>query len=130
MQAHASSCKLNITRTKHIKVHFPIDPCEKWPINYFRTHDQPNKTLIEEMYEYGRNNLAHVNVMVKSSYITKIRRGVAMTFTNYVANAGGLIGLCIGFSFISCIEIIFWLCTQTLISYHLKLKSSHVQMTT
>ena len=33
-----------------------------------------------------------------------------MTFTSYVANAGGLLGLCLGFSFISGIEIIFWLC--------------------
>ena len=63
------------------------------------------------MHEYGKLNLAHVNIMIERPYITKIRRDVAMTFTNYVANAGGLIGLCIGFSFISCIEIIFWLCT-------------------
>ena len=62
------------------------------------------------MYEYGQHNLAHVHVMIQSPYITKIRRDVAMTFTNYVANAGGLIGLCIGFSFISGIEILFWLC--------------------
>ena len=42
--------------------------------------------------------------------MTKIKRDVAMTFTSYVANAGGLLGLCLGFSFISGIEIIFWLC--------------------
>ena len=62
------------------------------------------------MHEYGKLNLAHVNVMIERPYITKIRRDVAMTFTNYVANSGGLIGLCIGFSFLSGIEIIFWLC--------------------
>ena len=62
------------------------------------------------MYKYGKDNLAHVNVLIQSPYITKIKRDVAMTFTNYVANAGGLIGLCIGFSFISGFEILFWLC--------------------
>ena len=62
------------------------------------------------MYQYGRNNLAHVHVMMQSPYITKIKRDVAMTFTSYIASAGGLIGLCIGFSFISGIEILFWLC--------------------
>ena len=33
-----------------------------------------------------------------------------MTFTTYVANSGGLLGLCVGFSFISGIELIFWFC--------------------
>ena len=33
-----------------------------------------------------------------------------MTFTTYIANTGGLLGLCLGFSLMSGIEIIFCLC--------------------
>ena len=62
------------------------------------------------MHQYGRENLAMVNIFIQSPYVTKIRRDVAMTWTNYVANTGGLLGLCIGFSLVSAIEIIFWLC--------------------
>ena len=46
--------------------------------------------------------------MIQSPYVTKIRRDVTMTFTSFVANAGGLLGLCTGFSFISGMEVLFW----------------------
>ena len=84
--------------------------CKKWPEIFFKTHDAPNETLEHELYQYAKENLALIQVMIQSPYATLIRRDVAMTLTNYVANAGGLLGLCLGFSFISCIEMIFWCC--------------------
>ena len=84
--------------------------CQKWPGNYFHAFQKPNETLVEEMVKYGRKNLAVVRVMIQSPYVTRIKRDVAMTFTTYVANSGGLLGLCVGFSFISGIELIFWFC--------------------
>ena len=48
--------------------------------------------------------------MVQSPYITKITRDVAMSFITFVANSGGLLGLCIGFSFISAVELLYWIC--------------------
>ena len=64
------------------------DPCEDWPSNYFQKNNLPNDTLVDEMFKYAKKNLALVNVMIQSPYITKIKRDVAMTFTSYVANAG------------------------------------------
>ena len=87
--------------------------CNEWPKNFFEDleeGDKPNSTLNDELFEYGKQNLALIHVMMQSPYATKIKRDVAMTFTNYVANTGGLLGLCLGFSFISFIEIIFWCC--------------------
>ena len=90
--------------------------CNEWPKNFFEEldeFDQPNRmnsTLNDELFEYGKQNLALIHVMIQSPYATKIKRDVAMTITNYVANTGGLLGLCLGFSFISFIEIIFWFC--------------------
>ena len=69
-----------------------LDPCYYWPEIYFEKNDFPNETLIEEMYKYGEKNLAKIKVMIQSPYVTKIRRDVAMTFTSFVANAGGLLG--------------------------------------
>ena len=57
-----------------------------------------------------KTTLALIHVMIQSPYVTKIKRDVAMTFTSYVANTGGLLGLCLGFSFISLVEILFWVC--------------------
>ena len=84
--------------------------CNKWPENYFQDFDEPNVTLVDELYKYGKSNLAQIRVFIQSPYVTKIKRDVAVTFINYVANTGGLLGLCLGFSFISCIEIFFWFC--------------------
>ena len=86
------------------------DPCANWPDNYFEKNNEPNQTLINELYQYGRQNLALIHIMVQSPYVTKIKRDVAMPFITFVANSGGLLGLCIGFSFISAVEIFFWIC--------------------
>ena len=53
--------------------------------------------------------------MIQSPYVIKLKRDVAMTFTTYIANSGGLLGLCLGFSLMSGIEIIFclfWFCGE------------------
>ena len=84
--------------------------CEHWPTNYFTNNDTPNENLATELYQYGRNNLAMVHVLVQSPYVTKMKRDVAMTFTSYIANTGGLLGLCLGFSLITGFEMIFWCC--------------------
>ena len=78
-----------------------IDPCEEWPTNYFKKFDEPNETLVDELYTYGRHNLALIHVMIQSPYVTKIKRDVAIPFVTFISNTGGLLGLCIGFSFIS-----------------------------
>ena len=85
--------------------------CEEWPENFIEANGYPiNQTLVDEMYQYERGNIALVHVMIQSPYITTFKRDVAMTFLSYVANTGGLLGLFIGFSCISGIEIIFWSC--------------------
>ena len=88
--------------------------CKGWPHNYFNkqingNNTLRNSTLENEMYQYGQKNLAHVKLMIQSPFITKIKRDVTMTFTDYIANTGGLLGLCLGFSFISGVEVIFWI---------------------
>jgi hypothetical protein len=85
--------------------------CNHWPENFLDKHDNsPNQTLMREILKYGRENLALVRIMIQSPYATKIKRDLAMTITSYIANAGGLLGLCLGFSFISGIEVLFWIC--------------------
>ena len=82
--------------------------CKTWPESFYETGQNPKKELKNELYEYGRENLALVHVLIQSPFLTKIKRDVAISFTSYVANTGGLLGLCLGFSFISGIEILFW----------------------
>ena len=88
------------------------ETCRNWPDNYFAKNESPDQPLINEMFEYGNENLALVHILIQSPYVTKIKRDVAISLTNYVANAGGLMGLWLGFSFISILEIIYWCCSS------------------
>ena len=56
---------------------------------------------MNEVYDYGRKNLAFMHVMVQSPYVTVFKRDVAMSALTYIANTGGLLGLCLGFSIVS-----------------------------
>ena len=42
--------------------------------------------------------------------MTKFQRDTAMTWITWIANTGGLMGLCMGLSFVSIAEIIYYIC--------------------
>ena len=84
--------------------------CKDWPGSYYGENDQENDTLTKEVLDYGRTNLALTHIFFQSPYITKMKRDLTMTFTDFVANSGGLIGLYVGFSFVSIFEMIYWCC--------------------
>ena len=44
----------------------------------------------------------------KDSFATKIVRDEKVTVTSFVANVGGLLGLCMGFSLVSVVEMIYF----------------------
>ena len=88
-----------------------MSTCKNWPDNFLtRFNRKANITLLEQLNDYGKKNLAMVRIMIQNPYVTKMKRDVAMTYTTYIANSGGLLGLCLGFSFISGVELVFWLC--------------------
>ena len=70
-----------------------------------------NKTiakLIEsEIHNYARENLAIINIFIKESYIKRFRKTEKMSRISYIASSGGLLGLCMGFSFVSLAEIAY-----------------------
>ena len=63
--------------------------------------------LQEEVFRYAKRNMALVNVYIKDPVVTRIKRDQKITVIGFVANTGGLLGLCMGFSLISAFEIIF-----------------------
>ena len=81
--------------------------CHDWEKNIRFKQNKDNTELIEALYEYAKENLARVRIMIRNPYVQKISRDQAMTFTNYVANTGGLLGLCLGSSFLSFFEIFY-----------------------
>ena len=81
---------------------------------------------MRQIFQYSRDNLALVNVYIKNPVVTKIRWSQFDTFlmltSNYprrdqkipviwfVANSGGILGLCMGFSMVT-------------VSYHISVKN-------
>ena len=64
--------------------------------------------LVEEaILDYARENLVMFNIFIKDPYAKRFQKDEKITITSYIANSGGLLGLCMGFSLISGAEIIF-----------------------
>ena len=84
--------------------------CQNWPSTYFSEHESINKTLEQAMYLYGRENLALLHVFIQSPQITEVKRDIAITFTVFLGNVGGILGLWLGFSVFSCLELAYWFC--------------------
>lgn len=79
--------------------------------NRWRTERLNNKTLSQkvetEIYGYARENLAIINIFIKESYTKRFRKTEKMSRISYIASSGGLLGLCMGFSFVSLAEILY-----------------------
>ncbi len=61
----------------------------------------------EELFIYAKRNLALVNVYIKDPVVTRIKRDQKIPLIGFVANTGGLLGLCMGFSLVSVAEILY-----------------------
>lgn len=70
-----------------------------------------NRDIFDLLHKYAKENLLWLNVYVKDSFATRIIRDERMTRTSFVANVGGLLGLCMGFSLVSVAEI-FYFCLK------------------
>ncbi|CAB4066396.1 ASICN [Lepeophtheirus salmonis] len=77
--------------------------------DFINSHLFQNSEALAEVTSYAKRNLLWLNVYVKDSHITRIVRDERMTRTNFVANVGGLLGLCMGFSLISVGEILYFI---------------------
>ena len=60
-------------------------------------------------YEAYEKDIAIVNFFFGKSTFWQFERARSMTWTGYIAQLGGFLGLFLGFSFVSAIEIFYWL---------------------
>jgi len=64
--------------------------------------------LEDQLFIYAKHNLAVVNIYIKEPVVTRILRDQKIPIISFVANTGGLLGLCMGFSLVSLFEIIYY----------------------
>ena len=60
-------------------------------------------------YNAYERDIAVVNFYFGKSTAWEFQRAQSMTIANYIAEMGGLLGLFTGFSFLSAVEILYWL---------------------
>uniref|UniRef100_A0A182PGQ2 Pickpocket n=1 Tax=Anopheles epiroticus TaxID=199890 RepID=A0A182PGQ2_9DIPT len=58
--------------------------------------------------QYAKENLALIYIFVKDTYYRSFTKGELVGFTDFLSNVGGLLGLFLGFSIISLIEVIYF----------------------
>ena len=77
------------------------------------------KNVEYQIYKYARENLAIINIFIKESYTKRFRKTEKMSRISYIASSGGLLGLCMGFSFVSLAEILYhcFLCVAMVIRH-------------
>jgi len=68
---------------------------------------QSNSTISQYMYSYAKNNFAILRVFIKDPYYTRIKCDEQIPLISFLGNAGGLVGLCLGFSVVSIFEIFY-----------------------
>ena len=95
------------------------DVCQNWTVNYLQylsnktegtfPHNILAKDLnfTSEILRYAKDNLIRLSVFFKTPSVSVTERFPSMTFTGFIANTGGLLGLCIGCSIMSFLEIVF-----------------------
>lgn len=111
---HEGLCKMLEERSQL------LGTCSSWPQEFLFRNPGPdsdntpkfemNKNdtdFVNAVQEYSKENLAQIKVMFRANYVQSIKRDLEMTFTGFVANTGGLLGLCMGFSFVSFFELIY-----------------------
>ena len=74
------------------------------------TYNSTDETLISEIHRYARQNFALINVYIKPPVVTKITKDERVPVIWFVANCGGILGLCMGFSIVTVFEVLHYFC--------------------
>lgn len=66
-----------------------------------------NEALTRFLFDYAKHNTLVLKMFIKDPYYTKIVRSEGMSVISFISTAGGLLGLCMGLSFVSIFEILY-----------------------
>ena len=108
----------------------PLRRCFPLCLVRWRRERISNKSLAldveAEIYNYAKSNLAIINIFIKEPYSKRFRKTEKMSRIAYIASSGGLLGLCMGFSFVSLAEILYHCFICVSIFFKKSSKSTHM----
>jgi len=65
------------------------------------------KQLLDFLLNYAKENLSVLNIYFRDPYYTKFVKDENIPVISFIGNAGGLLGLCLGMSFVSIFELFY-----------------------
>ena len=65
------------------------------------------KKLVDFLYKYASKNIAILKIFFRDPYYTLINKDEQMSTVSWIGNTGGLVGLCMGLSFVSLFEMVY-----------------------
>jgi hypothetical protein len=91
-------------------VYYSVGFCRdsKYP-DYDQLRDPTAKKVAQFMYKYAQENFAILKIFINYPFYTKIKNDEEMTILTFIANTGGLMGLCLGLSFVSVFEVLYFI---------------------
>ena len=60
------------------------------------------------MYDAYEKDISAVTFFFESNTAFEFERNLRMTWIDLVSQIGGLLGLCLGFSLVSLVELVYW----------------------
>ena len=83
---------------------------------FYPTEEKKNNEILKKLiendnmttYEAFEEDIAIVHFYFKNPTAFEYRRYTSMTDEGFLSQIGGLFGLCLGFSFLSAVEILYW----------------------
>ena len=85
-----------------------------------------DEELLDALFLYARENLALVNIYIKPPVVTRITKDERIPIIWFVANCGGILGLCMGFSIVTVFEVLHYLCRLVITSCSLICKRNSI----
>ena len=84
--------------------------------------------FMQSVMTYSRDNLARVVLFIQKPFVVSYLHDPVMSYLQLVANMGGLMGLCMGFSIVSVAEIFYHLALHPLIALCSSTKKNKVKL--
>jgi hypothetical protein len=106
MKAHPNLCEY-VNQTVEVLGNDTCDKLTSWPRPKLRTLMAAEllEGLENEVYVYARKNVMVLKVYLQDLTVTQYLKDEKITTISFIANTGGLLGLCMGLSVITIFEI-------------------------
>ena len=83
--------------------------CPKYKWNSYDVFE--NKTdsddFEDEIFKYAKENIAYITLFINEAFAEKIMISEKISRISFMSDVGGLLGLFMGFSFVSAVEILY-----------------------